>query len=138
MDELGLENPKASPAETLRAYRFFSEEAMMVHYTVYFAVLELFCVLIFWFVGQLKSDIQEVASALSSIRTVPAWIGVNLAWGALWWLSIRHRRLLRLRLSIWERELKLYCASRRTIVGAAIAVSVALAAWIVVIVIGLP
>jgi len=135
MDEIELESPKASPAETLRAYRFFSEEPLQGRYTAYFVILELICALIFALISQLESDIQEVASALSSIRTVAMWTGAYLAWGALWWLINRHRRLLRIRLSTWEHELKVCCASRRTVVAAAIAASVALAAWILVIVI---
>lgn len=138
MGEIELESPKASPAETLSAYRFFSEEPEMVRYTAYFVILELVCVLVYAFVRQLQSDIEEVNSEFSSIRTVPAWIGFYLGCGALSWLNHRRRRLLRLRLSIWEHELKVYCASRRTVVGATIAASVALAVWIAVIVIELP
>ena len=136
MDEIELETPKASPAETLRAYRFFSEEPEMVRYAAYFVILELVCVLIYAFVRQLQSDIEEVNSAFSSIRTVPAWIGFYLACGALSWLNHRRRRLLGLRLSIWERELKVYCASRRTVVAAAIAASLALVAWLTLILVG--
>ena len=136
-DELGLENPKASPAETLRAYRFFSEEPLQGRYTAYFVILELICLLLFVFLPQPDSGMEEIDSAFSETRTVAMLAGAYLAWYRLWSLINRHRRLLRIRLSIWEHELQIYCASRRAVVAAVIAASVALAAWISVIIVRL-
>ncbi len=137
MDEIELESPKASPRETLRTYRFFSEEPLVARYTAYFVVLQLVCVLVFAFVPQPESDIEEVDAAFSTVRSVAMSLGAYFAWYRLWSLINRHRRLLRIRLSIWEHELQIYCASRRAVVAAVIAASVALAAWISVIIVRL-
>ena len=134
MDELGLENPKASGAETLSAFSVFSEEAYVGLYTTYFVILELVCFALYILVPEPEVDIEHVSSAFSDTRNLAMLGGFYLALLRLSALFRRSCRLNRIRLSIWERELELYRAKRRTVATAIIASCLAAAIWLPLIV----
>ena len=134
VDELGLQNPKASPAETLRAYRFFTKDRLWNRYPVYFVAIELICVLLFILIPESPSGFEDVHAAIQSadhvVRSFAVFAGFLFALITLHFLFKRSCYLTRIRLSVWEQELKIYEAKPRAILATTIAAWVALVAWI--------
>ena len=130
-----LEHPKASPAETLRAYKFFSGEPLLARDTANFIVFQIFFVLLYLIIPQPETGANELDSELVDAGTMTVLFGLYIASFRLRTLVTRHRSLVRLRLSIWEREIKAYCASRRLVTASTAIACAAMAAWLSVLLI---
>lgn len=135
--DLGLENQKASPAQTLRAYRFFSEERLQGRYNAYFITAELICVLLFVFLPQPDSGIEDVDGSFFCLRDIAAVLGACIAGRRIRALVKRHYRLMQIRLSIWEQELNAYSTKRSLLFAAMASACIAFAGWVAVIVVRL-
>ena len=120
MDEIELESPKASPAETLRAYSFFYRENTVLFEAVVFCIGQLLLAAAFWF----GKDFTE--------RVIPS-AGFAMASCYLPGVLICNSKRRRLRLSVWEAEIKEFCVKPRAIAFATIAPIVALVTWLTIL-----
>jgi len=123
MDEIELESPKASPAETLRAYSFFYGESNVRRDTVGFCIYQTVLVVLFFLAPP------------DPARWV-FWLGIWLACFEARNVYIRNSRRQRLRMSLWEQEMKQFCPKRRTVVFATVVPFVAIAVWLTLLFIG--
>ena len=122
MDEIELESPKASPAETLRAYSFLYGESDVLLHAVRFCIYQTLLVVFF------LAAPDDARCAFS--------VGILLACFEARNVYIRNSKRQRLRMSLWEQEMKQFCPKRRTVVFATIVPFVAIAAWLTLIFIG--
>ncbi|MBN1592827.1 MAG: hypothetical protein JW941_06210 [Candidatus Coatesbacteria bacterium] len=119
--ESELESPKASPAETLRAYAFFHSEGRVLFGAVFFSLMQILVMFstlaAFW----LGSD------TILRIIAPPF-----LIFSALSLASVlkRNRERRRLRLSLWEKEIKEFCAGPKLVAFSVAAPTVALLFWL--------
>ena len=120
MDVISLDEPKASPAETLRAYSFFHKEHRVLFEAIVFCVAHLSLTVGFW-CGQ---DLVE--------RIIPPAAFVS---AAVYLVNVlkRNGRRRRLRLSLWEAEIEEFCVKPQIIAFATIAPIVAIIAWLAVL-----
>ncbi|HUT02273.1 MAG TPA: hypothetical protein VM163_00055 [bacterium] len=130
MDEIELESPKASPAETLRAYSFFYSETTLGREAFSFVAVQIILISVYLLTSFSQSQNTELQSIISNIHFCVFWAGVYFAIAKIRDAYKRHCRRQRLRISVWEHEIKTFCAKRGTIVLAALPPPVALAVWL--------
>ncbi len=132
MDEIELESPKASPAETLRAYSFFYSEKRLGWETFYFIAAQVILISSYLVLASLAqsrdADLRPVI--ISEAHRCVFWGGMFFAVATIRDAYKRRRRRQRLRISVWEHEIKTFCAKRRTLIFAALPPPVALAVWL--------
>ena len=120
-----------SPAETLRAYSFFYEDRLLGRRTALFVLAEVSLFALYLLLAKVRANVKPLDQLLAPIRVSAFVAGVLIAsyWGAF--LHKRSCRLARLRRSLWEEMINIYCAGKTTLIAAIAAPILAVVVWIV-------
>ncbi|RLC45910.1 MAG: hypothetical protein DRH70_06575 [Candidatus Coatesbacteria bacterium] len=136
MKEMKFESPRASPAETLRAYSFFYGETLLRRQGLLFIAVQVLLISIYLLGSSASSQNAELQSIVSDTISPFLWASFYFAFARISGFYRRYWRRQQLRISVWEREIETFRAKRGDVVLAVVPPTLVLAFWLTLFSIG--